>query len=383
MSPPRPTPAIHDPSRVFGLDLLRAIAILLVLFTHWCGHFTAWFQIETPAWLEFAGDTGVDLFFVLSGFLIGRILLRIAPNPTWHAWRVFLIRRALRTLPLYFLWLSLLLVLAPPRHDAAAIALRFLTMTQNLVAPMPPDYYFAVTWSLAIEEWFYLLFSAALLGLAACVNRNWALVTCLGGFMLIPLLLRLGTPGVHETVFFRIDEIGYGVAAAALYLNRHWMFDTPGPLCLLGFGLIESAALATGIVPAWVSQVFGHVAVVIGCACCLPAALRLTTIAPWFDRPVRWIAARSYALYVVHLTILVDVVEAQFWETGMLSTAQSVTLAVIAPFPLAALSWRVLEAPMLRLRPSQAQDPTYPAPNAPDGLRASEAGKPYYPSVAA
>ena len=151
------------PERGLGLDLARALAVMMVLVGHWANNVGQWFHVTAPHKVSFAGQMGVELFFALSGFLIGRILLDIIDTrPEWRDFRVFMIRRAMRTLPLYFLWLALLLLVFPPRQDGLAVALRFLTLTQNLTAPMPPDYY-TVTWSLTVEEWFYLLFGGGLI----------------------------------------------------------------------------------------------------------------------------------------------------------------------------------------------------------------------------
>jgi peptidoglycan/LPS O-acetylase OafA/YrhL len=178
--------------RCLGLGLLRATAILMVLFSHWISHFGYWFGVQIPAVVDRISDTGVEIFFALSGFLIRRILIGIVrARPTWSDFRVFMVRRAMRTLPLYFLWLALLLCVFPPRQDAVVTALRFLTLTQNLFAAMPADYYFVVTWSLTIEEWFYLLFGAALVFLSRRMGGARALWWCLAGFMLAPLALRL------------------------------------------------------------------------------------------------------------------------------------------------------------------------------------------------
>ncbi len=367
---------VEQPGRVLGLDLLRSMAIMLVLISHWSGHFGYWLGVPMPPLADFLGDLGVDLFFALSGFLIGRILLDIvAARPAWRDFRAFLIRRAMRTLPLYFVWLAVLLAVFPPHQDGLTTALRFLSLTQNLLAPMPPDYYFAVTWSLTVEEWFYLLFGGGLVFLARHLGGAWALVLCLAVFIIGPLLLRLTQDGGHGLVFFRIDEIAYGVAMARLFVNRHLVFRCPSRMLSLGLGLIAAAA--------FLPDALTHNASVLGCALCLPAASRLTRAARWIEAPVRWIAARSYALYIVHLTVLVDVAEQMLWEKGGLAAVLCALLAIVLPFLLAELSYRFLEAPILRLRPHQTMRQAYPARHGSGHPEPHEAGQPYYPSVAA
>jgi peptidoglycan/LPS O-acetylase OafA/YrhL len=348
-------------ARSLGLDLLRAIAILLVMASHWANNFGHWFQKEAPLRVFFAGDVGVELFFALSGFLIGLILIGIAETqPTPRSFAVFMVRRAMRTLPLYFLWLAVLLLLWPPQHDALVVALRFATMTQNLIAPMPPDYYFAVSWSLAVEEWFYLLFGSALIFGARYLGLTRALWLCLALVILVPLALRVAELdwsergiGRQHQVFFRIDEIGYGVLMAWLYLRRSWLFRHPWLPLVLGLALIGLAWAQRLPVPFSLVEALTYNAVIVGCALCIPAALRLRRAPAWFALPVRWVAMRSYALYLMHATILVEFVQADLLGPGRLSAPAAVVAAVVLPFLLAELSYRCFEGPILRRRPPQ------------------------------
>lgn len=340
--------------RVVGLDLMRALAILMVLFSHWTSHFGGWFLFPVTPVVDKIGDTGVEIFFALSGFLIGRILIGIAMNrPGWRDYGVFMIRRAMRTLPLYFVWLTLLLCLFPPRYDFSVTALRFATLTQNFISDMPADYYFVVTWSLTIEEWFYLLFGFSFIFLTRTLGDRRALTLCLGVFLLTPLVLRLWYHYRGPLVFFRIDEIAYGVLMALSYSNQNWLFRHPWATLTAGLALIGAALTDTLPLPDSLIVPLTSNAEVIGGALCLPAALKLNHVAGWLEAPIRWIAARSYALYLMHLTILVDLVERQVLGLGQLSPVGCAELAILLPFPLAELSYRFLEMPILRRRPPQ------------------------------
>lgn len=336
-------------NRALGLDLMRAIAVTLVLISHWGGHFGLWFDLHTGPDLEAAGEIGVQLFFALSGFLIGRILLDIVrTRPAWRDLRVFLARRALRTMPLYFSWLAVLLILFPPRQDAVWVGLRFATLTQNLIAPMPPDYYYAVSWSLAVEAWFYFLFGGLLIALSRWIGGRRALIPCLAAFMLTPLAVRLAGIPAGDLVPNRIDEIAYGVAMARLFLRGGGLFGRP--LTALAAGMVLIAAGVLPGVPVFAARTLAAG----GCALCLPAALSLRELPGWSAAPVRWLASRSYAIYLIHLTILYDVVELRLWTPGLVPAAVCAVLAMTLPLGLAELSFRYLEAPLLRIRPRQA-----------------------------
>jgi peptidoglycan/LPS O-acetylase OafA/YrhL len=87
---------------------------------------------------------------------------------------------------------------------------------------------------------------------------------------------------------------------------------------------------------------------------------RLSRTTAWLDAPVRWIAARPYALYLMYLTIQVDIAGNRLFEPGLLPAYGCVIVAVLLPFPLAELSYRLLEVPLLRLCPRQGRLPAIP-----------------------
>src|SRR5262249_38102384 len=134
-------------------------------------------------------------------------------------------RRWMRTIPLYVLWTIVLLIVDPP--GSRILYVEYLTFTQNLFGPM--NAWFAVSWSLSIEEWFYLLFSACLLGTALLAPRRMALIT-FALFLIGPLVLRIAygselsdwDGGMRKVVVYRLDAIAYGCLFA--YLVRSRMF---------------------------------------------------------------------------------------------------------------------------------------------------------------
>jgi peptidoglycan/LPS O-acetylase OafA/YrhL len=353
----------HASERNLGLDLVRAIAILMVLVAHWANNFAYWIGTHVDQHVFFAGDVGVELFFALSGFLIGRILLEIAQSaPSFHNYVIFMVRRWMRTLPLYALWLAVLFTFFPPAEHRRRLLLQFATLTQNLFHPMPPHWYFAVSWSLTVEEWFYLLFGLALIGATLLSRRTKvAFWLTLALFLAGPLALRIGVADyarwdseLPKVVFFRIDEIAYGVLMARLYIRHSWLFRHPLPPLCAGLLLIGVAWSDRLPVPWSVMPILIHNATIIGCALCLPAALRLRRAPAWAAATVRMVSAQSYALYLMHETIMVDVVQAQLWGPGRLSAYPAMAVAVVLPFTLSWLSFRLFESPILALRPAQS-----------------------------
>ena len=145
--------------RLPGLDTLRALAIVAVLTTHYSG-FVAGQQVFGT--MGRVGWAGVDLFFVLSGYLIGRqVAMPLARGQAWSA-RRFMARRLLRTLPNYLVVLAVYVALpGPPLGGPSTAPLwRFLTFTQNIGLGYGQT--FTHSWSLCIEEQFYLVLPAVL-----------------------------------------------------------------------------------------------------------------------------------------------------------------------------------------------------------------------------
>ena len=256
-------PVISSSKRIPALDGLRGIAILLVLIAHsflgisfvnptlnWCVHMTR------LSW------SGVDLFFVLSGFLIGGILLDARDSQNYF--KTFYIRRAYRILPVY----GLVLALAWLTFQAGQIGWlqgawaeifsgkikwwTFFTFTQNIFMAMAGPYVgrasLSQTWSLAVEEQFYLTLP---LLIRYASRRTIKLVVV--GFIVGAALLRVflmfhfsnGAYASYVLMPCRADALGFGVLSAILvrdeqawcWLGSHriWLYGAAG---LLGFGLL-------------------------------------------------------------------------------------------------------------------------------------------------
>jgi peptidoglycan/LPS O-acetylase OafA/YrhL len=211
------------------LDGIRGLAIAMVLVYH-CTNFTA----RTAAdWgllgLVSFGWAGVDLFFVLSGYLITGILLDQKGSP--HFLRNFYARRVLRIFPLYYAVLAGALYVLPhvlPTEKlgrsagVAADAVWYWTYLSNFAIARAHGFRSAVidiSWSLAIEEQFYLLWPATVL---FCSRRTLLRVAVAAGLFSLGLrlVLRLGLGvGAHEVYVLtptRLDGLAVGAAAAIL-----------------------------------------------------------------------------------------------------------------------------------------------------------------------
>lgn len=154
-----PSPSPHLP----GLDLLRALAIVWVMLYHYNGP-----GAPLPALFSHYGGMGVDLFFVLSGYLIGWQLLQPYTVGAQPRWRTFFARRAWRVLPAYLTVVALYFAVPAVReHGGIAPLWQFLTLTVNIDADYFHHRAFSHVWSLCVEEHFYVLLPALLIVFAA------------------------------------------------------------------------------------------------------------------------------------------------------------------------------------------------------------------------
>jgi peptidoglycan/LPS O-acetylase OafA/YrhL len=225
-------PAVGSPRSFFDIELLdnrypslhglRVLGIVSVVQYHvtiFLSH-TQGISID-PAWVEAARTVffGMDLFFVLSGFLIGTILLRsVDSQGSQGAWRFYL-RRIFRTFPPYYLLLTFLAVAAPMNATQRHGLWMEYAYLSNYARPLVPDTLMMPWgWSLALEEQFYLGVPL-LVFLLYKLRSDWARLAALGVLWVLPLSLRL-------LAHFRHPEWSDTDLANAIYCRTHTRLDT-------------------------------------------------------------------------------------------------------------------------------------------------------------
>jgi peptidoglycan/LPS O-acetylase OafA/YrhL len=362
-------------SRVFGLDLLRAAAITMVICAH--GFVVLYPHLGDPlAIFGHGGFYGVELFFVLSGFLIGRILIGLGAD-LGRVGKValFYVRRWFRTLPLFFLFLIINVVFEywfRAHRVGLGEALGHGFFLRNFARFRMT--FFPESWSLAIEEWFYLLFPAALwLGLKFTKRFDRVFLSAAFGFFAFSTIARIfgasdpaatWSEELRMVVIYRFDALMIGMIAAWLSIRFEKIWLRSAFLCALG-GLIlllamyatlwkiENGRLAFGD-DDFFARTFRFTLVSIGFGLLLPWASAWKLAAEnAASSSVRKIALWSYSLYLVHLPVFVLVSRAGLGaETRMplpkalLSFALQIGGAIL----LSALLYRFFEAPCTRLR---------------------------------
>ncbi|HEX8562579.1 MAG TPA: acyltransferase [Flavobacterium sp.] len=363
--------------RLFGLDLMRALAIIMVLFGH-----SIWIFPENrgPAFalMAFSGYFGVEMFFVLSGFLIGNILFRIyiSEGMSKSVMLQFLRRRWLRTLPNYYLVLVLNLIIALIIGYNVTGFWHYLFFIQNFSTPMPP--FFPESWTLSVEEFAYVLLPLFLLLFNTFVrvqNRN---VQYLATVLLLIVLsvfsktyyafnnnngtLQQWNAGLRMVTIYRLDAIFIGVLFSWISLQYKllWIkirFSATGLGIILGgfllFGvgkfqlLIETHPFFWNVIYLPLTSV--------------TAALFLPLLSQW--KSARGLAARaivftsaiSYAIYLLHYGIVLQLMK-HFLVLRSGTTGQLCGFVIIYLFLTIALSsmlYRYYEKPIMDLRQRQ------------------------------
>jgi peptidoglycan/LPS O-acetylase OafA/YrhL len=343
-----------------GLTGLRAVAITIVVARHagevWPGGFDA-----------FAfGFAGVDIFFVLSGFLITSLLVGEWSRTSGISLGRFYLRRGLRLLPALFAFLAVVLALIPfqpdglhrPLLQAAGLSAAFLgniAKTVGWTFPLPH------MWSLGMEEQFYLVWPAVLLVLLRVrAPRGLVLGVAVAGAVAVVAarvaLERAGSASAFTLFYSPLHSDGL-LIGCALGLAYAWRRLPPPEAVrrLLG-PLVVAAAIVFVVVAArgkpyvpW-GMTVGLALIAVASAVLVYAAIDERPVLPirflvW--RPVTYLGEISYALYLWHFAVF------YLWPTNALMVPGRIAVSVAC----AAVSYELVERPFLRRKPRYAPDP--------------------------
>jgi peptidoglycan/LPS O-acetylase OafA/YrhL len=292
------------------LDVLRGLAILMVLTFHglyWSAATTSSHIINLFIRATVVGWLGVNLFFVLSGFLITGILLDTRHRPSYY--RQFYLRRALRILPAYLGIILILFLIRYIQFPQTVAALLFLANYMPLLR-IPGGY--GPLWSLSVEEQFYLLWPAVV---AKVSTRNLTVI-CLALCLVEPFLRWLSASGhlplgdVKTATYLIADNLALGALAAIFARSRFGTLRNGTrlgvALCLLG-GLIFAIGHPFGILTR--TTVVGETLQSVPWNIFFTGILLFTlgTRSPFFSSiwtaPLRFLGYISYGLYLIHVLI--------------------------------------------------------------------------------
>ena len=346
-------------ARAIELDLVRGIAILAVMGYHFhtvhTGH--AWVDfVEYP--LKSFGHEGVNLFFTLSGFLVGGLLLRQYAQTGSIGARRFIVRRIFKIWPAYYV-LILFHVLAG-RHPRDTFLWQNLTHLQNYFGTS-----IAQTWSLAVEEHFYLFLPAFLILLAHFRVRANTLIAVMAVLCAIVLGVRCVAVanGQLEAAFnytqYRMDSLLIGVMLATLYWMKPevWRSLAAKKRWLAGAVVVLVAWLAFATPHVALDESIGYTLQAIGYCALIVLVLEHSGSlrGSWMYRGLAWLGVYSYGIYLWHSLALApgDYLIHKASALGVPSlVAWPLTLGAqfVIAIALGYLTTRAVEFPFLRLR---------------------------------
>lgn len=307
-----------------------------------------------PVISEVASSYAVEIFFVLSGFVLAPQLSYCYERNKGEIYLRFLCRRWMRTLPPYLV--ALILFTGAFGSFFSDQFFLYLSFLQNVFNHALEGDYFSISWSLAVEEWFYLLFPLTLALVAAVAHPSFMSIAI--GFMLVFLIARtlLGDfddwgAGVRRVVVFRLDSIAFGVVLyqwlqplrrASLRWRGLLLIAAVAACTVLSWQLIETDAT-------WSKHLFFLSASALG------ATLILFAMAaePWLRRSrflsdlAVFFGRISYTTYLFHLLVLQA---AGAWLHGLpIIVALPVYLGLIVV--VTAVFYEFVERPILASRP--------------------------------
>lgn len=377
------TPGGEGKLRLHGLDHLRALAIGLVFFSHYRQG-----MFGQPEWTKEVGRfgwSGVDLFFVLSGFLIASQLFRGIRETGTFSFREFFLRRFIRIVPVYLVVLAIYFFVPAFRERAGlAPAWKFLTFTLNFGQDLRVAGAFSHAWSLCVEEHFYLVLPllSLLLLKVGWFRKAWWLLPLL---FLAGLLWRaqswyefyfpvMGVRGSwaawYQYVYYptqhRLDGLllGVGLAAVCIFRPQAWqrltahgnLFLLPGLLALTSAYFLCYEEFSFG------ASVFGFPLVSLGYAFLVLAALSPGCfLHRYASRQTAFVAAVSYSFYLTHKGVIRVVQDGLAPQGVGVKTNLVLLLCLGTALAVAYGLRRGVELPFLRWRDRARSRPGAPA----------------------
>ena len=369
---------INYSKRIFGLDLMRAIAILFVIFSHvqWIIPEVRGVLIEL---LSVLGVMGVEIFFVLSGFLIGRIMYTFFCKDDFGFKDVFYfwVRRWFRTLPNYYLILLLNIFIAIYLGIKLPENLwGYFFFIHNFAWEMPS--FFTESWSLPVEEFAYILGPLILylfLFFKLKTNKSTlfgVMTVCIILFFFLTKIVYTSNHSDSNMIFwnvnlkavtwYRIDAIYYGVFAAYISLVKPtWWVRYKNILLVTGMSVFIALNVAITLKGLFIEShpffwnvlylPINSVAIMLS----LPYFSNLKQAPSLFLKPITYISLISYAMYLLHYSVILQLMK-YFMPSDNLprfDTAVYIVVYLSITIFISYLFYRIYEKPMMDIRDSQ------------------------------
>ncbi len=350
-------------NRIFGLDVIRAFAIILVVIGH--GSFMLKGTV-LEGFPYFRMIDGVDIFFVLSGFLIGGILLKeINKDEKFSFSRLtnFWKRRWFRTLPNYYLILLLNYIVVRfevINEDIKQFNLHFLTFTQNFKSPFYG--FFWESWSLSVEEWFYIFTPILIFLLLKLLPPKQSFLISTLIMIILPVIFRLYIYDVsidnfkwgitfRKIVLCRLDSIGYGLFLAWLYYYFPNLIKKVRIYAFL-IGVIVALFIINYNQPpnTFYKQIVYFSLTPFSVMLILPLAESYKKSKGLVAYSVQHVSKISYSMYLINLALVAEVIKDNFAPQGGADGIFKYLLYWLIVIVVSSLLYKYFEKPMMDLR---------------------------------
>lgn len=360
--------------RIFGLDVMRAMAIIMVLCSH-----ILWIYPQNSSMIsqffQLFGFLGVEAFFVLSGFLIGTIFykLYLKDDFSFKTTIYFFKRRWFRTLPNYYLFLILNVLVTFIIGYSIDDLWKYLFFLQNLCTTMLPFY--TESWSLSVEEFTYLLLPfSVVIGSFIFKNKSkkWTFFGIVTSLIVLLILnkfwynqttsnttLTQWNVSLKAVVMYRMDSILIGVIFSWIALNyQHFWQKHKINLAFIGMLFLLMMYVGVGFFQLTIENYPLFWNVLYLPITSLTLALFLPILSQWkttklpFKKVIVTVSLISYSCYLIHYGIVLQLMK-HFFKTDDLPTYQLhiyTTVFLVITFILSYLNYKFFEKPMMDLR---------------------------------
>jgi peptidoglycan/LPS O-acetylase OafA/YrhL len=311
--------------RFFGLDFLRALSISLLLFSH-----SSWIYNSTGILgklQDASGFLGVELFIVLSGFLIGGILYKqfLHENYSLKDARLFISRRLMRVLPSYYLAILIITVIYLSFGFSVSEVWRYPLLIQNFSSPIPA--FFSESWSLPVKEMGYIFVVILLLAISKLFTKSSKQVlflTVVIGLIVFTFLSKLYYDNnssnllmtnwsfeIRSVVIYRLDSVLIGVLFGYSYHNykgflisKRKLFSAVGILLFIVLFLCIMVFKIRLTNASWFWNMLCLPMVSLAICMFIPFLLSLETPSQRIGNGVTFICKIAYSIYLIHYSIV-------------------------------------------------------------------------------
>jgi peptidoglycan/LPS O-acetylase OafA/YrhL len=346
--------------RELDLDVVRGMAIVLAMGWHFNNRPTGYALMDGLLWPGRAfGWAGVDLFFVLSGFLVGRLVMKEQLQTGQFNAKRFLIRRAFKLWPILYIFLVFMVFAVPWQQFLIQIG----THTQNFFRTSVATH----LWSLAVEEHFYLVFSLLFafyckrsFGVGVLYKVLITLLIAAPVLRLVAVLNEMDPISVQYQTQFRMDGLAFGVLLAALFVHHKntfemlvqkkclWMLCTLGGYYLLSH--VQKIS-PIGMVAGYSLSYLAGASLLL-----LVYKSKIEGVAPLLVKSFAFMGVYSYAMYIWHVPAA-KISEIILGKMGVAHYEWFVILCLyLSSIVVAYVATKLIEKPFMKLR-----DKLYPS----------------------